>query len=178
MDKFYLDSNEHNLLLNALSSNNPNGDSLNDQALAQHNILNKGSSVADPLALAGTEWNDSSFLDGSIDPGHFNWDLNDGLLQSQNSASGGESPSADGDGSEEQYSGSDKRKKSQTEAPDGSPESKRRDSEGGKEAKKPGRKPLTSEPTSVSATESAVERLLTTGIETKGAESCCTAGFP
>ena len=54
---------------------------------------------------------------------------------------------------------------------------KRRESDD-KTSKKPGRKPLTSEPTSVCIDQGSVKRVILTAVETEGTESCCSASFP
>ena len=135
----YLNHNEQNLLLNALKSNKA-GD-----AVPSTDTLNPDLTQLAP---------DSGFFDPSLlesdFPQDFNWDLDantidelrneNGQTSSQNSADADDASPISQDG---------KRKDHPDDDDDDASTGKRREGEE-KVAKKPGRKPLTSEPTSVS----------------------------
>ena len=158
---FYLNPKEQDLLLNALNSNlpaavgtpttNARPSSLympSDRPGSHPRRSQSGESPmftppdqAVPLSagLDSAGFDGSPFLDGDLDETNFDWDLNGDLI--------GGLPGASGSNGEAEHG--DKRKSPEDgEEPEGS--GKRHESEE-KTSKKPGRKPLTSEPTSVSS---------------------------
>ena len=165
----YLSPTEQDLLLTALNSNKPNQSAhnrtypqaatkssrpngsrsnSNTQKVAQSNrkSLDNSDFYASPVqqapgsALLGNlSFEDSPYLDFEQDDGNFGWDINDQLI---GSLPGTSVDDEDGDLH-------DKRKASDDDGEENDGGGKRREGED-KVGKKPGRKPLTSEPTSVS----------------------------
>ena len=156
---FYLNPKEQDLLLNALNSNMPpvtgtptskRPSSLYLAGQRQNSNPQRSNSGESPLfsppaqqtpvsaGLTNSGFDDSPYLDGELDESNFDWDLNGDLIGGLPGASG--TP----DGEEEH---GDKRKSPEDgEDEDGGG---KRHENGDKTSKKPGRKPLTSEPTSV-----------------------------
>jgi AP-1-like factor len=139
---FYLDSNQHNLLLAALASNNQDPSNLfstdptfftSPQQSTPANAFTSGSIEESPYG---------DFLDGDTSFDYDNGDTGDLMI----GALPGDSPS--GKSSEDS---TEKRKSPGDDDEDIDGGGKRREGED-KQAKKPGRKPLTSEPTTVGST--------------------------
>jgi len=128
----FLNPNEHNLLLNALKSNKDGDNAENNTEAIDSNLTQ---------LAPDSEFFDPSLLEGDF-PQDFDWNLDANAL---NELRGDGAGSSDGDdGSPGSADG--KRKDHPDDDEDESP-GKRREGEE-KIAKKPGRKPLTSEPTS------------------------------
>ena len=166
--ELYLSPKEQDLLLTALSSNKPiqfdnnlsyptmptNGSrpsgprsSSNPQQYGQsgRSSFEHNDNYTSPLqhtpgsaAYGGLEF-DSPFLDPDLDEGNFDWEINGDQMI-------GSLPGTSMD--DEEGDLHDKRKMSEDDAEDNEGGGKRREGED-KTGKKPGRKPLTSEPTSV-----------------------------
>jgi AP-1-like factor len=132
----YLSNAQQELLLAALASNNPPTNMFDNR--------NKIKPAADMHAL---EFEDTSpyldYLDGDTS---FDIDASDlggqHMFENMDSNASNKSDSTDGDKP-------DKRKSPEEDSPEDEVDAKRREGDP-KEAKKPGRKPLTSEPTTVS----------------------------
>ena len=168
--ELYLSPKEQDLLLTALNSNKPAQSSSNipyppmprtgsrpsgprsssnfqpyDQSgrssLDQNDIYTSPPQQTPGSAAFGGFEFDSPFLDLDLDDGNFDWDINGD--QMIGSLPGTSIDDEDGDLH-------DKRKMSEDDAEDNEGGGKRREGED-KTGKKPGRKPLTSEPTSVSS---------------------------
>jgi AP-1-like factor len=157
----YLDSNQQDLLAVALDSNN-NHDQHQPSSNIGQQFGNNQSQFSfdgmDPslfmntnnLAMPNFDGNfgsieDSPFLEYADNDGSFDFDYNDADGQMIGSLPDEEQPEEDGHRSDMH----DKRKSPEDEKEDNENGGKRREGEV-KEAKKPGRKPLTSEPTNVS----------------------------
>ena len=133
----YLSNAQQELLLAALASNNPSA--------------NRDESKP-PVDMNPLEFDDTSpyldYLDGDTS---FDFDASDlggqHMFENMGSNASNKSDSTDGDKP-------DKRKSPEDDSPEDEVDAKRREGEP-KEAKKPGRKPLTSEPTTVSNSSSA-----------------------
>lgn len=164
LPNFILTPQQQNLLFRALTSNQQNG-AKTDQGSLTPESLNT-SPAQDQKALTFNESNapsDSPFLDYDYDVGpdsSFDFDFgNEGQLDTQGRMIGdlpGSSPdSSDGAKDNSKASSPDNESSDKRSHPDddedeeGENGAKRRESEG-KVAKKPGRKPLTNEPSSVS----------------------------
>lgn len=144
----YLNSNEQNLLLNALKSNKDANTASADATLNPDlTQLNADAGFFDPAMLDNDLTN------------NFTWDLDTELEGLRDDEAGPSSHSADGDDASPDSQSDSKRKEhpDDDDDDDESPGGKRRESEG-KIAKKPGRKPLTSEPTSVSTCKRQIRR--------------------
>ena len=159
-DKFfesslYLNPNEQDLLVTALNSNKTatsgtmpgNGTKgtpkRGDTTNSQKSQVSPGQVAPGSGSLHDMSFDNSPFLDYELDDGNFDWDINGemvGALPGNDKEDSG-SPEADGEGG-------DKRKSPEDEN-DEDGGGKRREGED-KNSKKPGRKPLTSEPTTVS----------------------------
>lgn len=137
----YLSNAQQELLLAALASNNP----------PSNHVKSKPSTDMNPL-----DFDDTSpyleYLDGDTS---FDFDPSDlggqHMFDNMGSNASNKSDSTDGDKP-------DKRKSPEEESPEDEVDAKRREGEP-KEAKKPGRKPLTSEPTTVSNLSCAASML-------------------
>ena len=152
---FYLDSNQQDLLLAALASNNQNTNDLFTSmdpkrqlsgSQFQYPVDNlEGNFFTSPQqstpANAFSNINESPFVDYIDGDNSFDFDADTGELMI--GALPGDSPN--GRGSED---GNEKRKSPDDDADDDEGGGKRREGDD-KQAKKPGRKPLTSEPTTV-----------------------------
>jgi AP-1-like factor len=150
---FYLDSNQQDLLLAALASNNQDPNGLfsnidNRQAMNGPNFQYSGdgfdptyfaspqqSTPANAFSTTGIE--DTPFLEYADGDNSFDFDDDNDVMI-------GALPGGSPNGEE----GNEKRKSPDDDAEDGDNGGKRRETED-KQAKKPGRKPLTSEPTTV-----------------------------
>ena len=161
---FYLNSNEQDLLLNALNSNvvptttaasstQPNGRPGSysagkaQGANPQRSMSGESPTYASPTQqtpLSGTFANSgidgSPYPDGELDESNLDWDFNEDLI--------GGLPGDSGAGDIEGEHG--EKRKSPEDGDDQDGNGKRHEHED-KTSKKPGRKPLTSEPTSVSS---------------------------
>lgn len=182
---------QEDLLRTALSSNNPNKSS-------PQNSHNKASSAkplnGDPKQLPSSNdymtngpnmftspvqetpgsgqlgsFDESPFLDYELDDGNFDWDNSGDLLF-------GDLPGTDSYGNGEHH---DKRKASVDDDDEEEGTSKRREGDD-KTAKKPGRKPMIGEPTTVWSSElSRLSPLLTCClIEAQSAKQSCPKSFP
>ena len=159
----YLNPEEQDLLINALNSNMPPLSTTNGTPAVRSSSMFGMSNLADsglqhspsadspryqepnpqtPMSagLHNPDFDDSPYLDNELDETRFNWDLNADLIGDLPGAS-----EADLAAGEEEHG--DKRK-SPEDGDDEDGGGKRHENED-KTAKKPGRKPLTSEPTTV-----------------------------
>lgn len=155
-DPTFLNQNEQDLLMTALNSNMPregagiNGRSSAPQAKAHSSITITDSNSADlytsPLdqTPGSGSYDQTPFLDYDLDEANLDWDVDGQLIGELPEYSNGHADLG------EDEDGTGEKRKNPTDD-DGS--DKRRSSED-KTNKKPGRKPLTSEPTSVSTGDS------------------------
>ena len=182
---FYLDSTQQDLLLAALASNNQNPNDLFPTGLDDSKQTLSNSQFQYPV--------------DSLDPSYFTSPQQNTSMSGFNSASMEESPFIDyidGDTSFDFPGGDngdlmigalpgdtpgeshDKRKSPDDDDDEGDEGGgKRREGED-KQAKKPGRKPLTSEPTTVGVARTLDPSTLTCCVEAKGTEQSSTASFP
>ena len=160
---FYLNPQEHSLLINALNSNMPSLNGTNGTSKGRPSSLygldqrpgsnpQRPQSTESPLfsprtqqaplsaALTDSGFEGSPFLDGELDDSNLDWGLGGDLI--------GDLPGASASPPETEGEHGDKRK-SPEDGEDEDGGGKRHENEA-KTSKKPGRKPLTSEPTSVS----------------------------
>ena len=197
----YLSPDQQDLLLAALSSNNPDSSnasimfpgrgpiSRSTSAQIKHNpqahskphtmsthILSNGqyaSSVPTPGSggLGAVGLDDSPFLDFDLEDGSFDWDNSGDQLI-------GNIPGTSSNGDEPDLH--DKRKSPGDDIDDEDGGGKRREGDD-KSSKKPGRKPLTSEPTSVSPCPLSQDSIIANGVsstEAQGTEPCCPKSIP
>ena len=188
-----LTPSQEGLLRTALTSNNGNGNSqepnnrplstdkpYNDFKEQSNGSMENGANMhmsptqKTPVSGHLGSFDESPFLDyDHLDDGSFDWDDNGEQLF-------GDLPGTEFNDDVEHH---DKRKASDEEK-DEEGSSKRRESEdktGKKSAQKPGRKPLTGEPTTVRSLDSSfmILPLLTLpGLETQGAKSSCSESIP
>ena len=193
----FLSSEQQDLLLTALSSNNPNATSngAHSQSNSKSSMANAIRSNSNPLSLhlggsgsfsnniqgsplqetpgpdsaARSGFDDSPFLDYDLDDGNFDWDTSADQLF-------GNLPGEHGSNEDGEHN--DKRKNPDDEQDDEEGGGKRREGDD-KQARKPGRKPLTSEPTSVCGLQSLhlTRHLISVSLETKGSEPSCPTSF-
>lgn len=186
-----LTPDQEDLLRTALSSNKPNKSSPH---LPHNGTSSATPSESDPKQLQYTKehmangpnmftspvqetpgsgqlgsFDESPFLDYELDDGNFDWDNSGDLLF-------GDLPGAESYGDGEHH---DKRKASMDDEDEEEGMSKRREGDD-KTAKKPGRKPMTGEPTTVwSFRLCAIARVLIDyPLETQGAKQSCPKSFP
>ena len=181
---FYLDPNQQDLLLAALASNSQNPNDLFATGVDGKSVMNRfqfpQADNLDPAYFASPE-------DGTP-PSNFNGNINidespfvdyldgDGSFDLDNADTTdlmiGALPGDNGPNSDE-HEGNEKRKIPEDEADDPDGGGKRREPED-KTAKKPGRKPLTSEPTTVSVVVDRLHPVANRISETKGSKPSST----
>ena len=163
-----LDSDQHNLLLAALSSNRHKSNLSNDNSILRNpslqqmplNPSNPPSSVlveqASMYQSPQEQMSSGAYTMGSSslhpEPEHDvdgSFDFDDSAFSEEQFIETVPRPASSNEG--EDGDGHDKRKATGDSTPDGETDAKRREGDE-KQPKKPGRKPLTSEPTSVSLT--------------------------
>lgn len=186
-----LTPNQEQLLRTALSSNKPTRSSphishsgtssatrsSSDPKQLQHNIEymangpNMFTSPVQETPGSGQlgSFDESPFLDYELDDGNFDWDNSGDQLF-------GDLPGTDSYGDGEHH---DKRKASTEEEDDEEGTSKRREGDD-KSAKKPGRKPMIGEPTTVESfrLRGSARVLMHCLLETQGAKQSRTKSFP
>lgn len=161
--KLYLSPNQQNLLLTALNSNKPSkpvsnrsqsqinpittkptgSRSSSDQQLARVNgysdlYTSPVQQTPSSMAIGAPSFDESPYMDEYLEDGNFDWDNNDTMI--------GSIPGNSADDEDGEHH--DKRKNLEDDQDEEDGGGKRRESDD-KTSKKPGRKPLTSEPTSV-----------------------------
>lgn len=194
----YLSPNEHELLLTALTSNStvPKNSNRSHPSATMGSIqpstvrsnsnpkqsqltgTNPSKTIdvfASPsqqtpgsASFGGLGFDDSPFLDYDLDDGNFDWDTNEQMI--------GSLPGTSLNDDEEENDLHDKRKNPDDDKDDEEGGGKRRESDD-RSSKKPGRKPLTSEPTSVSSQSDRVVCTLADILrltEAQGSESRCS----
>jgi AP-1-like factor len=196
LPNFILTPQQQNLLFRALTSNQPNNNNQNDQesmtpdSLATSPVQNQqsiGMNIAHGLS-------ESPFLDYDYDVGpdsSFDFDFgNDGQTDGLTGRMIGDLPGSSSDGSDggkddsktssPDNESSDKRSHPDEDDDDEAENGAKRRESDGKVPKKPGRKPLTNEPSSVSEKSmlSTSHPPLTTHIEEKGSESRGPTSIP
>lgn len=156
--EFYLNPNEQDLLLTALNSNKPTGSTIglynstanrsNSHNATKSTQSNMASTYTSPAqqtpgsaTLTNKGFDNSPFGDFELDDSNFDWDVNGELI---GALPGTTTRQED---HEENELGDKRKSPEDAEEEDGG--GKRREGED-KTGKKPGRKPLTSEPTTVS----------------------------
>jgi hypothetical protein len=157
----YLNEDEQHLLMNALNSNQPGKGSPAGKSTTDTREASDFYSPDFGPAPGSGQFEETPYLEyDGLDEGPYDWEVDGQMI--------GDLPGG-ADGADDEIG--DKRKNSADE--DGS---NKRTSED-KTNKKPGRKPLTSEPTTVSRYDAnAIRRL--TNLETESTESRSAASFP
>jgi AP-1-like transcription factor len=182
---FYLDAAQQDLLLAALASNNQNPNDifatgLNNAHSTSNSQFQYSTDSVDPTFFTSPQQSTpANGFNGSIEESPFvdymdgeNFDFDNADEDLMIGALPGGSPSG--------KSGEESKRKSpdDDDADDDEGGGKRREGED-KQAKKPGRKPLTSEPTTVGFLCAGYPTIsLTQDVETQGAEPRCPASFP
>jgi AP-1-like factor len=158
----YLNSNEQDLLLTALSSNKPQHNQAATLVAGTNSTPKKAGTnnshqtpeqiMPGSNSLQDIGFDNSPFLDYELDESNFDWDLNGqmigGLPGTSSNGSNGNDDDADDSASPDGESGDKRKSPDDQNEEDGG--GKRREGDD-KNNKKPGRKPLTSEPTTVSS---------------------------
>ena len=193
----YLSPNEQELLLTALTSNSPvpkisnrshpsammgpirSSTARSNSNPKQNQLTGKNPSktidvYASPVqqtpgsaSFGGLGFDESPFLDYDLDDGNFDWDTNERMI--------GSLPGTSQNEDEEDNELHEKRKNPDDDQDDEEGGRKRRESDD-RSSKKPGRKPLTSEPTSVSCHSDRVAGAIADIVrftEAQGSESSC-----
>ena len=146
----YLSPTQQDLLLAALSSNNPKGNLAQSAEQKSPFEMDLGGNFPaagqhfDPLAFDGVNYEESPYIDPLDVDGSFDYGFDPSMSMI------GPLPGEDYEDSPIERDSHDKRKNPSDEPEDGLDEGNKRHEPEEKTAKKPGRKPLTSEPTTVS----------------------------